>query len=82
MNTTPSGKTLYIAVSDNHAVRIKAYSKKKAIVRAAIIFASSVRGWQPEHGGLVEKAHTKEMRQYLSEHPDIEWLEGGAPVDG
>lgn len=82
MKTSSNGKTLYIAISDNKAIRIRAYSKPKATVVAAMYFTKNIKGWAPQHGGIVDKAHTKEMRQYISEHTDLEWLEGGAPIDG
>lgn len=81
-NLDTNGKTTYIAISDNYAIRIKAYSKPKAIIRAAIIFSQEIKNWNPQHGGIVEKSNKKEVRQYLSEHKDITWFNGGAPVDG
>ena len=81
MKTTSTGKTVYVAISANHAVRIRAYSKPKATFRAALEFANAIKGWTPDVGGIVDKASKQEVRQYLREHKDIEWLNNGAPID-
>lgn len=79
-NITSIKKT-YIAISDHHAIRIKAYTRPKAITKAAIIFIQSIKGWKPEHGGIVDKSNSKEIRTYLNEHKDVEWINEGRPID-
>lgn len=81
MNFKPSGKNVYIAVSDNYAVRIRAFTKPSAVVKAAFIFKENVKGWQPSDGGFVEKANNKNVRKYISEHTDLKWHNDGKVID-
>lgn len=82
MNVNSKGKTLYVCISDNYALRVRAMTKPKAMTLAVVYFAKQVKGWKPEHGGIFEKSNNKSVRQYLKEHTDVTWLNGGAPVDG